>query len=89
MQVEIVDEEIAGRIICQRVAEIVHQQPTARGVRGAGIVPQEGEACAGERLLYAFPEYRMLSEYTLTRMMRNVSALARSARYQFTAVVFP
>ena len=40
------------------MAEIVHQQSAARGVRGAGIVPQEGEACAGERLLYAFPEDR-------------------------------
>ena len=40
------------------MAEIVHQQPTARGVRRAGILPQEGEPCAGKRLLYAFPEDR-------------------------------
>lgn len=30
-----------------------------------------------------------LSEYTLMRMIRGVSVLARSSRYQFTAVVLP
>ena len=55
-QVEIVDKEVAGRFARQRVAEIVHQQPAARGVRGAGVFPQEGEARAGESILHAFPE---------------------------------
>ena len=55
-QVKIVDEEIAGRLICQRMTEIVHQQSAARGVRGAGIVAQNVKPGPGKRLLYAFPE---------------------------------
>ena len=46
------------RYICQRMAEIVHQQSAARCVRGAGILPQETKAGAGKRLLHAFPEDR-------------------------------
>ena len=57
-QMKIVNKDIAGGFACQRMAEIVHQQPTARGVRRAGILPQEGEPCAGKRLLYAFPKNR-------------------------------
>ena len=40
------------------MAEIVHQQPAACRVRWAGILPQEGEPCAGKRLLNALPENR-------------------------------
>ena len=40
------------------MAEIVHQQPAACRVRWAGILPQEGEPCAGKRLLHALPENR-------------------------------
>ena len=55
-QVEIVDKKIAGRLICQRMAEIVHQQPAARSVCGAGIFPQKREARPGKGLLHGFPE---------------------------------
>ena len=57
-QVEIVDKEMAGGLARQRVAEAVRQQPAARCVRGAGILPQETKAGAGKRLLHAFPEDR-------------------------------
>ena len=36
-----------------------------------------------------FQKMAKLSEYTLMRIIFRVSALARSLRYQFTAVVFP
>ena len=55
-QVKIVDEEIAGRLNCQRMAEIVHQQSAASGVCRTGIVPQNVKPGPGKRLLYAFPE---------------------------------
>ena len=57
-QVKIVDEEITGRLARQRMAQIIYQQAAARRVRRAGILPQEGKARAGKRLLCAFPEDR-------------------------------
>ena len=55
-QVKIVNENVAGCFSHQRMAEVIHQQSAARGVRGAGVFPQERKARAGKRLLYAFPE---------------------------------
>ena len=57
-QMKIVNEDVTGGFARQHVAEIVHQQPAACRVRWAGILPQEGEPCAGKRLLYALPENR-------------------------------
>ena len=55
-QVEVVDEDIAGRLPRQLVAEIVRQQTAARRVLGAVTVPHKAEARAGESILHAFPE---------------------------------
>ena len=52
-QVKIVDEEIAGRLICQRMTEIVHQQSAASGVCRTGIVPQNVKPGPEKRFLYA------------------------------------
>ena len=57
-QMKIVNEDVTGGFARQHMAEIVHQQPAACRVRWAGILPQEGEPCAGKRLLYALPENR-------------------------------
>ena len=57
-QMKIVNENVAGCFSRQLMAEVIHHQSAARCVRGARIFPQEGEARAGKRLLYAFPEDR-------------------------------
>ena len=57
-QMKIVNEDVTGGFARQHMAEIVHQQPAACRVRWAGILPQEGEPCAGKRLLHALPENR-------------------------------
>ena len=57
-QMKIVNKDITGGFARQHMAEIVHQQPAACRVRWAGILAQEGEPCAGKRLLYALPENR-------------------------------
>ena len=57
-QMKIVNEDVTREFARQHMAEIVHQQPAACRVRWAGILPQEGEPCAGKRLLNALPENR-------------------------------
>ncbi|WP_252208458.1 hypothetical protein [Enterocloster citroniae] len=53
---KIIHEDIAGGFSRQLVAEIIHQQTAARGVRGTVIVPQEVKALTGKGVLCAFPE---------------------------------
>ena len=55
-QVEIVQEEVAGGLPRQLVAEVIHQQPAAGCVRGAGVIPQKVKAGAGKGALHAPPE---------------------------------
>ena len=51
---EIVHKDIAGFFSRQLMAEIIHQQSAAGGIRGAGIVPQEVKTCPSKSVLYAF-----------------------------------
>ena len=55
-QVEIVQEEVAGGLPRQLVAEVIHQQPAAGCVRGAGVIPQKVKAGAGKGALHSPPE---------------------------------
>ena len=88
-EMKIVHKDIAGFFSRQLMAEIIHQQSAAGGIRGAGIVPQKVKPARAKASCTLFQRIARLSEYTLMRMICNASVLARSARYQLTAVVFP
>ena len=55
-EVKVVDENIAGPLARERVAEIVRQEASARGVVGAGVGAQKVEPRVGKGLLHALPE---------------------------------
>ena len=55
-EVKVVDENIAGPLARERVAEIVRQEASTRGVVGAGVGAQKIEPRVGKGLLHAFPE---------------------------------
>ena len=59
-QVKIVDENIAGDGIRQRMAELIHKQAGAGGIGGTGVVPQKVNAAVDKGLLDAFPEDRQV-----------------------------
>ena len=56
---------------------------------GQGYSRRKGKPARAKASCVLFQKIARLAEYTLMRMMCSVSALARSPRYQFTAVVFP
>ena len=53
---KIVDEEVAGDLARERVAEVVGQKARARRVGGAGIALQKAEPRVQESVLHALPE---------------------------------
>ncbi len=55
-QVEIVDEDIAGAVACERVAEVVDEQTAAGGIGRTGVVLQKIQTGSGEGVLHAPPE---------------------------------
>ena len=55
-QMEIVDEDAAGRFAAQGVAEVVGEQAAPGGVRRAVVLPQKTVPAVGESFLHAFPE---------------------------------
>ena len=55
-EMKIVRKDIAGCFSRQLMAEIIHQQSAAGGIRGADIVPQEVKTCPSKSVLYAFPK---------------------------------
>ena len=69
---------------------VMATEPVAETTAPTEMKPQEERfvlTFAGDCTL--FQKIARLSEYTLMRMTCSASALARSPRYQFTAVVFP
>ena len=55
-EVKIVDENIAGPLARERVAEIVRQEASACGVVGAGVGAKKVEPRVEKGLLHALPE---------------------------------
>ena len=55
-EMEVVDEEIARRRACQRMAEIICKQAAAGGVGRAGVIPEKVKARVEKRVLDAAPE---------------------------------
>ena len=54
-QVEIIDENKAGRLSRERMAQIIHQEPRARRIGRAAVVPEEIQAGAREGVLHTSP----------------------------------
>ena len=55
-QVEVVNEDVAGALAGQNMAQIVRQQTGTGGVGGAVVVPQQVEPRPGKGVLHALPE---------------------------------
>ena len=54
-QVEIIDENKAGRLSRERMAQIIHQEPRARRIGRTSVVPEKIQAGAREGVLHTSP----------------------------------
>ena len=54
-QVEIIDENKAGRLSRERMAQIIHQEPRARRIGRTAVVPENIQAGARKGVLHTSP----------------------------------